>query len=155
MFPSKSQTSDQHASVTSSRAFVPSDLETTHVSSARVYIFVASPSTVQFLLLNPSQSTAHNEKPHTVPDLLRNTGPRVVMQSSLPSATAWRQMTTIAPFAVKTSNLGAFKSIMGSIPRPYQNNPPFGSILSSFLADSGVCLDTCRSGYHGMHVLGA
>jgi hypothetical protein len=64
-------------------------------------------------------------------------------------------MTTIEPLAVKTSNHDAFKSIIGSIPRPYQNNPPFGSILSSFLADSGVCLDTCRSGYHGMHVLGA
>ena len=94
--------------------------------------------------------------PHFVSNLSRKAGIRAALQSPQSSATTWRKMTTIAPFAVKTSNLGAFKSIMGSIPRPYQNNPPFGSILSSFLAaDSGVCLDTCRSGYHGMHVLGA
>jgi hypothetical protein len=89
------------------------------------------------------------------PTNLRNAGIRAAQQLPPSSATAWRQMTTIELLAVKTSILDAFKTIIGSIPRPHQNNPPFGSIFSSSLADSGVCLNICRSDYDGMHVPGA
>ena len=92
---------------------------------------------------------------HSVSDLSRKAGIRAALQLPPSSATAWRRMTSIEPLVVKTSTIDAFKSTIGSIPRPYQNNPPFGSIFSSFLADSGVCLDICRSDNHGTHVLGA
>ena len=76
--------------------------------------------------------------PHSVSELSRKAGIRAAMKSPPSSATAWRQMTSIEPLVVKTSIIDALKSTIGSIPRPYQNNPPFGSIFSSFLADSGV-----------------
>ena len=137
----ESRTSDQHdTSVTSSHVFVPSDSETMHVSPARVKI-LSTPSTAQFLFLDSSKSTSHNEKPHPVPDLPRNAGIRAVLQSPTPPVTARRQMTAIVLSAAKTRSLGAFKSIIGSIPRPDQNNQPFGS--------------TYRSGYYGIHVPGA
>ena len=72
----------------------------------------------------------------------RKAGIRPVIQSS--SATAWRRMSSIAPLKVKTSNLGAFNSIIGSIPRHHHNNAPCGSTSSSHLADGSVCLEFCR-----------
>ena len=83
----------------------------------------------------------------TVPEpSSRKAGIRAVIQSS--SATAWRQMTSIAPLKVKTSNLCAL--IIGSIPRHHHNNSPCGSTSSSHLADGSVCLELRRSGNHGV-----
>ena len=69
----------------------------------------------------------------------RKAGIRAVIQSSL--ATGWRQMTSIAPLKVKTSNFGAFISIIGSIPRHHHNNSPCGSTSISHLADGSVYMD--------------
>jgi hypothetical protein len=95
----ESNTSDQHdTSVTSSHVFVPSDLETTHVSYARVSSYFASPSAVQFLSLDSSQITAHNGKPQFVPDLSRN----AEFRAALP--TDEQQMTAAAQLPVKICN---------------------------------------------------
>ena len=103
----KLNTSDQHdTSVASSHVFVPSESETTNVSLERV-LLVLPPDAFQFLDPDSSQFTAHDEKTHSVPDLPRTAGAgiRAALQSPLSSATVRRQMTVIAPLAVKTSKL--------------------------------------------------
>ena len=76
----------------------------------------------------------------------RKAGIRAAIQSSFPSAIAWRLMTLIAPLKVKTS--GASNPIIGSIPRHHHHNSPGESTSSSHLADGGVCLEFRRSGNH-------
>ena len=107
----KLNTSDQHdTSVASSHVFVPLESETMHVSSVETNLYeneiIPLPSAVQFTLsLDPFPSTNRNEIPHSVPDLSRTAGAgiRAALQSLPSSATARRQMTVIAPPALKTS----------------------------------------------------
>ncbi len=64
-------------------------------------------------------------------------------------------MIALTPLADKTSNLGAFSSIIGSIPWLYNHNSsPCGSNFSSHLAEGlaegFVCLEFCRSVNRGV-----
>ena len=100
----------QNKSVASSHVFVPLESETMNVSSTETNLseneIIPLPSAVQFFLpLNPLPSANRNETPHSVPDLLRTAGAgsRAALQSLPSSATARRQMTVIAPPALKTS----------------------------------------------------
>ena len=98
------------------------------------------------LILSPDESSdldfevhSANVNLYSLPESIpRNAG----IRAALP--TDEQQMTSIAPLKVKTSNLGAFNSIIGSIPRHHHNNSPCGSTSSSHLADGSVCLEFCR-----------
>ena len=144
--PPKSHTSDQHdTSVTFSHVFVASDSETTHVSYARVPIFLAHPQLFSscFLILLSLQLITINLT--LCPTFCGILDSAPFCNRRFRRRLAWRRMTVIAPLAVKTSSLGAIKSIIRSIPWPDQNNQPFGSTFSPLLTDSGVCLDIRRS----------
>ena len=105
----ESHASNQHdTSVTSSPVSVPSELETTHVSYARVPFIFSSPSAAQFLSLDPSRSTAHNENPHFVPDLSRNAEFRAVLSTDEQQMTATAQPSVNICNPLRSSQHGGF-----------------------------------------------
>ena len=142
----QSHTSDQHDTSVTFLTCLYLRIQKQRTSVMRGFLsFLAHPQLFSscFLILLSLHLITINLTP--VPDLLRNAGFRAVLAivASVGDCVAANDCDRAT--RSQTSNLGAFKSIIGSIPRPDRNNQPCGLTFSPLLADSGVCLDIHRS----------